>query len=299
MADGQKFSPLTAAIACLPEHIANAIRSTIGLQGGACNEIRLTLGGHAYITINGRNVLTSVICTEEDLLETVRVLSGNSLYTHSDTIREGFIFTDSGLRVGVCGRAVVHDNKIGLVRNITSVSIRIPGRYVGAADTLYPYILGKNGLQGMLIWSPPGVGKTTALRELAYLLSCAEPPYRTALIDTRYELSQGICGGLLDVFSGYPRAIGMEIAIRTMSPEIVICDEIAGDEDAAAVFKCASSGVAVVASAHAGSVHELMRRHDLRPIIESGIFPTLAGLYRSGTGVEVVCTKPEGELSRC
>ena len=292
-------SPMAAAIACLPLHIRDAIRAVIGLYGGVCNEIRLSLGGQAYITVHGLNILTPEICTKEDIKETVSALCGHSLYAHSDTIREGFIFTDSGLRVGVCGRAVPIGTGSELVREISSVSIRIPHRCIGAADLLYPYVIAPDGPHGMLVWSAPGVGKTTALRELASLLSRGDTPYRTAIIDTRFELSEGLSGGLLDVFSGYPRAIGMEIAVRTMSPQIVICDEIAGEEDAAAVFKCASAGVAVIASAHSGSITDLIKRNDINLLIEASIFKTLVGLYRCGPTVCKKITNASGEVILC
>ncbi len=292
-------SPFEAACAALPTHIADAVCTVSGLYSGKCNEIRMTRGGHAYITVQGENVQTTAICTDDDIRETVRALCGNSQYAHADTIREGFIFTESGLRVGVCGRAVVRGGAVERVADISSLSIRIPQRHVGAADDLYPFVFGDTGVRGMLIRSAPGVGKTTALRELAARLSTGKTPLRTALIDTRYELSAGIRGGLLDVFSGYPRAVGMEIAVRTMAPQVVICDEIAGEADARAVLDCVSSGVAVIASAHGESLEEILRRKHLRQLIDSGVFPTMVGLYRSGGRILHRITNAAGESLSC
>ncbi len=276
------FSPFTAACESLPAHIADAVRAASALYDGKCSEIRLVRGGQAYITVLGKNVRTSVVCTNEDIVHTVRLLCGNSLYAHSETIREGYIFTSFGLRVGVCGRAITQNGIVERISDISSVSIRIPQRHPGAADDLYPYVLSESGVSGMLIWSAPGVGKTTALRELAVLLSNGPNAIRTAVIDTRYELAAGIRGELLDVFSGYPRAVGMEIAVRTMSPQIVICDEIAGESDARAVHECVSSGVAVVASAHGESTEGILRRPIIAGLMKEGIFPTIVGLYREG-----------------
>ncbi len=292
-------TPMQAALSALPEHIADAVCSAAALYGGKCNEIRLCCGGQAYITVCGKNVRTSVICTETDLRSTLTALCAHSLYTHAETIRDGYIFTDTGLRVGVCGRAVCKGGIVEIVNDISSLSIRIPARYIGTADSLYPFVVSEDGVHGMLIWSPPGVGKTTALRELAFLVSGGSHPVRTALIDTRFELSAGIEGGLMDVFSGYPRALGMEIAIRTMSPQIVFCDEIAGQEDAAAISQCAAAGVAVVASAHGGSIEDILTRPELRELISQGVFPTLVGLYRSGTSVLHRITNAAGEILPC
>jgi len=290
---------LSDALSALPARIADSLRAAVGLYGGRCEEIRLCLGGHAYITVQGRVVRSSAVCTEEDIRKSLEALCGHSLYAHSETIREGFLFTETGLRVGVCGRAVCCAGKIELVTDISSLSIRIPSRHIGAADDLYSLVIGHGAPRGMLIWSPPGVGKTTALRELAVRLSTGSTPYRTAVIDTRYELTSGISGSTLDVFLGYPRSEGMEIAVRTMSPQIVICDEIAGEADAAAVRSCAAAGVAVIASAHAGRTDDLREKPELRSLLDSGVFPLLAGLYRQGNTVRHRITDMNGEATAC
>ncbi|MBQ8746716.1 MAG: hypothetical protein IJZ08_02485 [Clostridia bacterium] len=292
-------SPFAAACAALPAHIRDAVCTLSGLYSGKCSEIRLTRGGYAYITVQGKNILTTSLCTDADISETLRSLCGNSLYAHAETIREGFIFTDSGLRVGVCGRAVVRGGLVERVADISSLSIRIPQRHVSAADALYPYVLSEKGIRGMLIRSAPGVGKTTALRELAARLSSGKHPLRTALIDTRYELAAGLKGGMIDVFSGYPRAVGMEIAVRTMSPQVVICDEIAGEADARAVLDCVTSGVAVVASAHGESLNEILKRQYLRQLVDAGVFPVMVGLYRSDGHVLHRITNAAGETLPC
>ncbi len=292
-------TPLAAALSMLPVHIAEAVCAAVGLYDGRCDEIRLCRGGQVSMTVHGDTVRTGVLCTDADIKETVKALCGHSLYAHSDTIREGFIFTASGLRVGVCGRAICHGDSVDLVSDISSLVIRIPSRHPGAADDLYPYVADGGKPKGMLIWSPPGVGKTTALRELALLLSQGRYSYRVSVVDTRYELMSGITEGTADIFRGYPRAAGMEIAVRTMSPEIVMCDEIAGQADADAVRACAASGVAVIASAHGESLRVVQARRELRPLIEEGVFSTLVGLYRRDGRVCCHITNSTGEVLSC
>ena len=264
----------------LPESVGQALQNISALYGGTVDEIRMYRYGKIVFVIAGRNVVTPIICTEEIMQETIGKLCGHSLYAHEETIRDGYIFTAEGVRVGVTGRAVVCNDRVERVVELASLCIRIPRRIPGAADDIYPSVI-KDGIpRCTLIFSPPGVGKTTALRELAALLVESETPIRTALIDTRYELGYGLSGELLDVFKGYPRAAGMEIAIRTMNPQIVVCDEIANEADARAVLKCAASGVAVVASAHGGSVEDLHRQPPIHSLLVSGIFQVLVGLYR-------------------
>ena len=78
--------------------------------------------------------------------------------------------------------------------------------------------------------------------------------YDVLIIDEREE----ICGkdksmrtGIrADVMQGVPKRLVYERAIRTMAPQIVVCDELFGKEDYEAVSRLSSSGVKVLASFH-------------------------------------------------
>ena len=131
----------------------------------------------------------------------------------------------------------------------------------------------------MIIWSVPGIGKTTVLRELAVRVSDGARPKRVAIVDTRHELGAGInCNGHLDILEGYPRAKGIEIAKRTMSPQLIICDEIANSNDAIAILEAAGSGVPIVASVHAGTRVDLLSLEYIRKLTESGHIGAYVGL---------------------
>ncbi len=237
---------------------------------GCVDEIRLRASRQMSLTIGGENVLCGVTCSREDLEYTVERLCRGSLYSHAENIREGVITTDCGIRAGVAGRAVVMNGRLECVRDITSVCIRIPHRVRGAADDLFLCM----GTGGVLVFSPPGCGKTTILRELIPLIAVKK---RTAVIDTRYELCIDDSGDLADVYAGYPRNAGIASAVRTMSPEVIVCDEIMGSEDVRAIREAHSGGVRVCASAHGGSPEEIMMDPGIRELLAYGVFGILYG----------------------
>ena len=134
--------------------------------------------------------------------------------------------------------------------------------------------------KSVLICGAPCSGKTTILRDLARLISYTN---KVSLIDTRLELAscdKGIAQfdiGLSDVFSAYNKTDGFEHAVRCMSPEYIICDEISF-EDINAVENAAKCGVKVIASAHWRNKNELISKPDLLKLAKSRCFGTFVFL---------------------
>lgn len=277
----------------LPVSAADALRRADSLCGQSADEIRMYVGGNIVCVAGGRNIRTSVVCTEEILRITVENLCGHSLYAHEESLRQGYIITAEGIRAGVAGRVIHSGDNIERITDFTSLCLRVPRRFPGVSDAICSYATADGLTSSVLIFSPPGVGKTTALREMADQLT--KQHYRVALIDTRYELGYGIGGDFLDVFKGYPRSTGMEMAVRVMNPQFVICDEIFSEADANAVLQCASAGVAVVASAHGGSVEDLRRQRAINTLLERNVFRVLVQLHRkNGRIVYTFYTKRGG-----
>lgn len=265
------------ALAFLPNRIAESVRRAMALYRGNISEIRIRADSGVFITVKNKNIYCGVDATCDDVSKIVRSLCGNSLYSHSETIKEGYISVYGGIRAGVCGRAVTENGRILSLTDISSVCIRIPHRIIGAADPIVKEFLNKK--RGVLIYSDPGVGKTTALREFSAVLASEPYNYRVAVVDTRFE----ICGALngkfsIDVLSGYPRAKGIETALRVLSPEIIVCDEISSREDAEALFASLGAGVPVAASVHAGSYEELMRNDNVAALVKNNVFSILVHL---------------------
>ena len=270
----------------LPVRLAKAAVKTVALRSGRINEIRIRTGRPLFVTMGNESVSCGVICRPDETAYVLDKLCGGSMYSHGDTIREGFVSAPGGIRAGICGRAVTRDGKIDAVTDVTSIMIRIPQRAPGAADGLFELMSSRGFCDNALVYSLPGVGKTTLLRELICLLASGESARRVAVVDTRFELGAGIEDEPLnaDFLLGYPRGKGIEIATRTMAPQFIVCDEIASRDDARAVEEAASSGVRIIASIHAGTIDEARASPFASRLTDNGFFTVFAGLSRDGDG---------------
>ena len=205
-------------------------------------EIRLRARHNASVTLDGRNILLPTVLDAEQVSATLGALCDGSVYAYDSSLAEGYL-TAFGFRVGVGGRAVTEGGRVTGLASPTSLCIRIPHRVLGAGSEAARLFYALGGRHGILVYSPPGVGKTTLLSDLARTLSQGARAVRVALIDTRGELydptSPSACQ--IDVLRGYPLGKGMEIATRTLAPEVILCDEIGSAEDAAAILSAAGA----------------------------------------------------------
>ncbi|MBQ4574774.1 MAG: Flp pilus assembly complex ATPase component TadA [Clostridia bacterium] len=267
---------LVKMLAYLPGRLAEAVAAV----GETCtvNEIRIREGSALCVTCEGENRLLSPVVTPDEIAYTVDRLCGSSVHAHEDTIREGYISVEGGYRVGVCGMAVHKDGEVSAVRGIKSLNIRIPRDIYGVGGRLLERIRHSRFRLSVLIYSRPGIGKTTLLKDLALTLS-KEYMKRVAIIDTRREFRIAEDAGV-DLLVGYPKGKGIEIALRTMNPEYIICDEIGNAEEAEAILSVQNAGVPFIASAHAGSAVELWHKPNIRRLLEAGIFDLCVGITR-------------------
>ncbi len=285
-------SPHALPIAHFPKGLSEALLTSLPPlpEGVFVEEIRLRADRYATLTAGGRNYPTRVKLTAEELGGLLVRLCGGSLYAYSDTIRQGYMTLPGGVRVGLGGRAVCEGERIIGVSEIDSLCIRLPHRHGAVGGTVCRLLRHMNaagkGPSGVLIYAPPGVGKTTLLRGVAAAMAAPPDPWRTVVIDTRGELGFEVGGAelCLDILHGYPRARGVEIATRTLSAQLMICDEIGDVEEAMALISSHHGGVPLVASAHAGSPDELLRRTGLRLLHEARLFGAYVGISRASRG---------------
>ena len=255
-------------------------------------EMRMYPDKPILVRSRSAGTLHGTVVSEEEFLRVIDELCERSLHAHFDTINEGYI-AYRGLRVGICGRAVTSPGRgiIG-VRDFSGLCFRIPGVHKGCADAAVREFLQTR--RGMLFYSPPGQGKTTVLREM--ICSLSSPPHnlRVSAVDTRGELSYG-CGqrcGSLDLFTAYPKAKGMEIALRCFAPQVIVCDEI-GAAEAQTILFSASCGVPILASAHADTLAQLLASPPLAKLHEAGIFGSYVAIRRRGNGIAFTFTERE------
>lgn len=240
-----------------------------------------------------------------DLEDAFRLICNSSVYSHQQEIRNGFVTLTGGHRAGICGTAVVQEDRVANLRDISSINLRVAQEIPGAADEVAAVAVSGGEVSGMLVVGPPGCGKTTVLRDLARQLSSGlrgGRNFRVAVVDERGELAAVCCGcpqndlgPCCDVLDGYPKGEGIRQAVRCMAPDVVMCDEIGGADDAKAVIEGLNAGVAVIASAHAASLSELRSRPYLRALLDTGAFRKIVLLAGRGTPGKLAAIYEEEE----
>ena len=272
----------------LPERVASAVllfSREVKERRLWISEIRLRADAPASLTFGERNIYRfggeMIVCRENEIAETLQRLCGDSVHSYSETIKEGFISLENGCRVGVCGIVSLGGGAIKSVYRVLALAIRIPHDVVGVARSVVPLLCGER-TEGALFYAPPNVGKTTLIRDLARTASSGDAPRRIALIDTRGEIfvKEWFSHSLVDVLRGYPRAKGIEIATRTLSPEIIFCDEIGSADESAAILSAQNSGVPLIATAHADSLEALLRRPNMKMLYDHSVFRYYIGISR-------------------
>ena len=290
----------------LPQRIVQmlaAIESAAPLE-----EIRVRAGKPLQLCFTGYERLIYAAggrpaASAEDCAEMLSRVCERSLYAWEEELRQGFITLPGGYRVGVCGRAIGSGGAIERMTDVTSLNFRISRAVPGAATPVLPYLADGDGLPySTLVLSSPGCGKTTLLRDLARQCACGGPgirPCRVAVVDARYELAgciRGVpqfdLGPRTDVLSGCSKADGMRLMVTTMSPQVLVADELSSGQDVSAAQEAAACGVPVLTTLHAATGCEVCLRTGIEDLLAEGIFEQVIFVRER----RVTCVLPAAEV---
>ena len=290
------------AAAVLPPELRQQALALPAQERERAEELRLRCGWpmaavfpEGEVPLGGRKIVT------QDLELLLEIASRASVHAVLSQLREGYLTIEGGHRLGLCGTAVLENGQMRNLRSLSSVSIRIARQHPGAALPLLSGLMEGGRLCSTLIAAPPGMGKTTLLRDLVRCISDGDgtPPLRVGLADERGEVA-ALYGGVpqlrvgqrTDVIEGCPKAQGAMLLLRAMNPQVLAMDEITAPEDVAALLTAAGCGTVLLATAH-GEGDELTRRPLYRTMLEERIFQRVVSIQRTEQGRSYTVDAPE------
>lgn len=266
-----------------PIEIRNLIRKE--LENNNCvEEIRIRINLPIILKIGNMQKIINHTVTREEIDEIMQHICENSLYSYQNQIADGYITINGGHRVGIVGSAVVKDDKVINLNYISGLNFRISRQVIDCSNCIIEELLDRqnDNIYTTLIVSPPGMGKTTILRDIVRKISNGMENFNginVTVIDERGEIGacyKGICqndlGIRTDILNDMPKSIGMKMAIRSMSPKVIIADEIGKKEDSDSIKYAVCSGVKGIFTAHGANINDLMTNPAIKDLLESKIF---------------------------
>lgn len=251
-------------------------------------EIRIRNGRNIRLKYSTNEKNLDVIVSTEDILRILQAICENSIYSYQNKIAEGFVTIKGGHRVGICGTAVIENEKVINISHIFSLNFRIAKEVKGCSKELKKIVYENGEIFNTIILSPPGKGKTTILRDLIRELSKEK---NIGIVDERNEICsmyngvpQKDIGEKVDILENVSKNIGLKMLVRTMAPEIVVADEIGTEDDIKAIHYAISSGVKGIFTAHGNNIEEVKQNPILNKLFEQNLIQKIVFLDEKERG---------------
>ena len=281
----------------LPSEICLPLTKYVSFN--ALNEIRLRVDKPIVLSMGSQKFFLSSHGTTGNLKEAIFPsktmiediifrASEFSIYSVNEQIKRGFLVTQGGVRLGLGGDLIEEKGQIKTLTNFNSINIRIPHEVKNCSLSCFDYIIENGNILNTLIISPPGAGKTTFLRDFILQLSSRNFAFNVLVLDERGEIdlgSKGCIGNFADKISFASKKVGFENGIRSLSPNLIITDELGSSDDVQALLYACNSGVSIMASVHADSVESFLAKEDFTKVIKEKVFKRFIVLsLRNGPG---------------
>lgn len=296
----------------LPSNVYSLLEEFLELDN--IQEIRIKVEKPIIVTTNIGEKIIEYKPNRDEVKNILVRISNYSLYAYEEEIKQGYITLRGGHRVGLAGECVMEKGEVKTIKNITSLNIRICKEVKGCSKRMLSFLTKDDRVYNTLIVSPPKCGKTTMLRDLArnisngmYTLKLSGK--KTAVIDERSELAacfNGVpqldVGIRTDVLDACFKSQGMIMAIRSLSPEVLICDEIGSKEDVEALNMAFSSGVNIITTLHGYDLNDILNRKVFKSLISNNILEKIVILSNKlgvGTIDKIYNVTTEGEVELC